>query len=392
MKHDLQIEILKKILHNEATGEKQLAPAMTQIPVAAYFSDEQRLLERDQIFKTAPLVFGMSHELAEAGTYKTNDRYGVPLLLTRAADGVARTFLNVCRHRGARVANDDGGQVRKVLSCPYHGWSYDLSGELVHIPGAESFPGLDPSCNGLVELPTEERHGLVWGCLTPGAPLDIAAYIGSFDEDLAGFGLEEAHFLCQEVTAQQFNWKIGVDTFLESYHFGVLHRNSIGPLFQHDTCIVDVDGPHIREIFPRKSTAMLEQMPLEQWDLPDHSAMVYVLYPNTAWVMQRDHIELWRIYPDPHESGRCVLTMDFMTPEPVIDEKARVHFQKNVDILMKTVLEEDFPAGVGIQAGLRCGAQTHVTFGRNEPALAHFERTIASQTWDRDSAVAEAAE
>ena len=388
MRQALQEQILDRIIAHNNAGTKQLAADITRIPVDVYYSESQQQLEQQQLFRAKPLVFGLSHELPTVGSYRTNDHYGVPLLLTRAADGLVRTFLNVCRHRGARVANDDAGAVRKVLSCPYHGWSYDLTGALAHIPGAESFPGIDRSCHGLVELPTEERHGLIWGRLTPDTPLDVAACLGSFDDDLAGFGLADNHFLQQEITKQPFNWKVGIDTFLESYHFGVLHRNSIGPLFLHDICVVDFDGPHIREVFPRKSTLELPNIPREQWDLPDYSAMVYILYPNTAFVMQRDHIELWRIYPDATDSGQCTLTMDFMTPDPVVTDKARVHWKKNVDILMKTVLEEDFPAGAGIQAGLRSGAQTHFTFGRNEPALAFFEQTVAADTW----AASEAAE
>jgi phenylpropionate dioxygenase-like ring-hydroxylating dioxygenase large terminal subunit len=388
MKHALQVELLEKVLALSNAGTTTMASGLTRIPVDVYHDDAQLTLERQNIFGELPLVFGMSHELSDSGSFKTNDYFGVPLVMVRGHDGVVRTFLNVCRHRGARVAAQPNGKVRKVFSCPYHGWSYNLEGQLVHIPAEDSFAGFDASCHGLTELPTEERHGLIWGRLEAGSELDVAAYLGDFDNDLAGFGLPESHFLEQHVIEQPFNWKIGIDTFLEPYHFGVLHRNSIAPLFLHDCCVVDNDGHHIREILPRKTTALLPNMPKEQWDLADQSAMVYVLFPNTVWVMQRDHIELWRIYPDATDTGQCLMTMDFMTPEPVDNEKARVHWQKNIDILMKTVLEEDFPTGAGIQSGLRSGAQTHVTFGRNEPALAQFENSVASFTW----AQAEAAE
>ena len=72
------------------------------------------------------------------------------------------------------------------------------------------------------------------------------------------------------------------------------------------------------------------------------------------------------------------MTMDFLTPEPVVTDKAREHWRKNLDILMLTVLDEDFPTGVTIQQGLDSGAQSHVTFGRNEPALAMFELAVAA--------------
>jgi phenylpropionate dioxygenase-like ring-hydroxylating dioxygenase large terminal subunit len=198
------------------------------------------------------------------------------------------------------------------------------------------------------------------------------------DDELEAYNVPGYHLHETRVTEQSINWKIAIDTFLEPYHFGLLHRNSIGPLFFHDMCLVDEYGPHLREVLPRKSVDALRGRPHGKWNLPEHSAIVYVLFPNTVWVMQIDHVELWRIYPHPDDPAKCTLTMDFLVPEPVTTDKAREHWQKNMDLLMKTVLEEDFPTGVTIQEGLSSGAQTHVTFGRNEPALAHFENTVAA--------------
>ena len=129
----------------------------------------------------------------------------------------------------------------------------------------------------------------------------------------------------------------------------------------------------------RKSIADLRGVPSAEWDILPHSALVYVLFPNTVLVVQIDHVELWRIYPHPTDPGQCQMTMDFLTPEPVESESAREHWRKNMDLLMLTVMEEDFPTGATIQQGLDSGAQTHVTFGRNEPALAAFELTVAEQ-------------
>ena len=67
---------------------------------------------------------------------------------------------------------------------------------------------------------------------------------------------------------------------------------------------------------------------------------------------------------------------DFYIPEPVHSEKARIHWDRNVDLAVRTVIEEDFPTGETIQAGFAAGANAHVTIGRNEPAVAHFETTV----------------
>ncbi|MFP6708737.1 MAG: SRPBCC family protein [Alphaproteobacteria bacterium] len=68
--------------------------------------------------------------------------------------------------------------------------------------------------------------------------------------------------------------------------------------------------------------------------------------------------------------------LDFLIPEPADTDKAKLHWDRNMDLTICTVDEEDFPVGEGIQSGLASPAQTALVFGRNEPALAHFQRSI----------------
>jgi len=70
------------------------------------------------------------------------------------------------------------------------------------------------------------------------------------------------------------------------------------------------------------------------------------------------------------------MLLDFYIPEPALTESARRHWNRNMDLTIRTVAEEDFPVSEGIQSGLKSGAQTHLTYGRNEPALAHFQEAV----------------
>jgi phenylpropionate dioxygenase-like ring-hydroxylating dioxygenase large terminal subunit len=377
MRSENQIALIKDIHARMDAGQTMLSDELTRLPVDTYTCEARLKREHETLFKRHPLGLGLSHELPEPGCFVTNDRAGVPVLMTRDQAGEVRAFLNVCRHRGAKVETAMRGKVRKVLSCPYHGWSYGLDGALVHVPNAEAFEGLDRSCHGLTQLPCEERHGIIWVMLDPAAKMDAAGSLDQLDDELGNFGIENYHFYEQRVIEQPFNWKIAVDTFLEPYHFGVLHRNSIGPIFVHDLYLAHQFGPHIREVMPRKTINSLRDAPHEQWDILPHTVLVYVLFPSTIIVMQKDHFEIWRIYADPNDPARCTMTMDFLTPESVTTDKAREYWNKNLDLLMTTVLDEDFPTGATIQQGLTSGAQTHVTVGRNEPAVAMFELTAA---------------
>ncbi len=103
--------------------------------------------------------------------------------------------------------------------------------------------------------------------------------------------------------------------------------------------------------------------------------MIYVLFPNTVLIMASDHLETWRIFPGRHPA-ESVIQVSLDTPEAAATDGARVEWQHRLELLLATVNDEDFPVGEDIQRGLTTGAQTHLTFGRNEPALAHFHRAI----------------
>ena len=74
----------------------------------------------------------------------------------RQLDGSLRAFLNVCRHRGARLANGTGRGVRDLI-CPYHGWCYGTDGKLLVRPDEPSFAEIDKSARGLCELMAVEK-------------------------------------------------------------------------------------------------------------------------------------------------------------------------------------------------------------------------------------------
>ena len=83
--------------------------------------------------------------------------------------------------------------------------------------------------------------------------------------------------------------------------------------------------------------------------------------------------------------------MTLLIPEPATTDSAVGHWNRNFDLLMQAVGDEDFPVGEGIQASFLSGAQDAITFGRNEPALQHFHRSIR-HALSQGAAMKEAAE
>lgn len=376
MQHEIQVELARQALHYLDTKTTVLGDKVVRNPIAAYTDPERLARENEALFLGHPLVVGASCQLREPGDYVTDDFSGVPVLAVRGRDGQVRAFLNVCRHRGAKLASGCG-HVKRGFVCPYHAWSYGTDGRLAAIPERAAFDDLDTGSHGLIELPAVEKYGLVWVQGTPGTNFDIDATLAGLGPELGAYDLAGYHHYETRVIRRKMNWKIAMDTFLEPYHFGVLHTDTVAPILFPNVYLFEPFGANLREAFLRRTIESLRDQPEAEWDFVKHSAIIYVLFPNTALVIQADHVEVWRIYPAGTEVGACVMQLDFFIPEPATSDSAHGHWRRNMDLLLRTVETEDFPIGEDIQFGFVSGAQDHVTYGRNEPALAHFETAVS---------------
>ena len=373
-----EIGILKRLLEYVDTQTTALAPQPWENAVDTYTCPMRLDREGRLLFREHPQVMGLSCDWPQPGAYRTDDLAGVPVLAVRGQDGQLRAFLNVCRHRGAKVAS--GAGTTNVFSCPYHAWTYNLDGRIRGIPDEKAFPGVRKQRTGLTELPLAEKYGMVWVLPTPaadGSPaLDIDPWLDGLGGDLAALKLESYHFFDRRLVPETMNWKILVDTFHEDYHIGFLHRDSLTPILHGNIADFEPFGLNHRLIFPRKKLERLRSQPEETWDLMWNTGIVYCLFPNTLLVAQGDHVEINRIFPTEGRVDRAVMESSLYVPKPVTSDEERRHWNANMDLLMKIVATEDFPAGRSMQIGFGSKAQTHTVYGRNEPAMIHYHRSL----------------
>ncbi len=375
MLHEEQVKQARKLFTYLETRTTAMADGVYRNEVGDYTCPKQLACEREVFFKRGPLNIGLSCLLPSAGDFMTHDYSGVPILLVRHEDGSLRAFLNVCRHRGARLANGCGRNARG-FSCPYHGWSYGIDGRLLSRPDERSFAEISKSALGLRELPVVEKYGMIWLSPTPGASFDIDALLGGLERDLAAYGLEAYHHYETRMLNGRINWKIVVDTFLESYHLGVLHTQTVDPIFHPNLATFDAFGRNLRMIGARRTIEELRNVPETQWYLFPYSVIICVLFPNTVFAMQGDHLETWHVFPAGDGPDESVMYVSLYTPAAAATDSARQHWDRNMDLLMATVAKEDFPLSEGIQRGFYSGAQDEVLFGRNEPSLQHFHKSV----------------
>jgi phenylpropionate dioxygenase-like ring-hydroxylating dioxygenase large terminal subunit len=132
-----QINLLKRLLHYVETRTTALADAPWRNEVSAYTDTERMNQEQRLLFRKRPIVMGFASEWSTPGRFQTDDYTGVPIVIVRGRDDKLRTFLNVCRHRGAKVARGAGSA--RVFRCPYHAWTYDLAGRWWAFPTSAVF-------------------------------------------------------------------------------------------------------------------------------------------------------------------------------------------------------------------------------------------------------------
>ena len=374
-----EINLLKKLLHYVDTKTTSLADAPWHNDVTAYTCPGRHKLEEEILIRGRPLVMGLSCDWPNSGAYRTDDFAGVPILTVRGSDGTLRAFLNVCRHRGAKVAQGCG--TAGAFTCPYHGWTYGNNGMLRGLPEeATSFPGVRSERPGLIPLPIAEKYGMVWVLPTPAADrsahLDIDLWLEGLEADLRSWKLDTYHFHARHVHPENMNWKLLVDTFHEGYHFGFLHKESLKDILVHNVGDFTPFGPNFRLVYGRTKLDRLKSMPESEWDLMWNTTIVYSVFANTIFSPQGDHMEIFRVFPVEGRVDRAVMETSLYIPKPIETADEKRHWDANLALAIKVITTEDFPAGRTMQMGFGSGAQSHVVYGRNEPALAHYHKSI----------------
>ncbi len=373
MQQETQVELLRELVDLHDNKAPYLSEPWTKVSPRRYSDPDMFEREQARIFHARPLIAAHVSELKDPGSYLTSELAGKPLLLVRDESGTVRCFLNVCRHRGARLVGESSG-CKHRFSCPYHAWTWNSSGDLIGVPHEKTgFPELDREAYRLHELPCEERAGWVWVSFSADRTIDVAAHLGELDGEFSRLDAE-SHVIYETSTRDlESNWKILVEGGLEAYHFRVAHRETIAPLFLDNLSSYRCVGNHIRSVLPRSSLPEMAGQPSEDWEINKHANLLYTIFPGAQFLVQEDHF-IW-IQGIPVSAGRTKLRLSTMIPASAATAEKDSYWKRNHALTMYT-LDEDFELGEAIQRGLDTGANPHLNFGRFEGALAKFNAMV----------------
>ncbi|MEK1855352.1 MAG: SRPBCC family protein [Phyllobacterium sp.] len=186
------------------------------------------LYTREDVFDADLEVFFMNHwihvglecEVPEPGDATVIDIGSTSLILLRDDENQIRVVRNVCRHRGSRLL-DAGSTVVSKLVCPYHQWTYELSGELSYAPHMGK--DFDKSCRSLKPVNFKSIGGLIYVCLSEAPPQDIERLEEVMEERLAPYDLRNAKVAHQVDVIEKGNWKLTMENNRECYHCSANH-------------------------------------------------------------------------------------------------------------------------------------------------------------------------
>jgi phenylpropionate dioxygenase-like ring-hydroxylating dioxygenase large terminal subunit len=183
--------------------------------------------EMDRIFHTGWVFVGHASEIPRPGDYVTRTLGREPVIMVRGKDGAIAVLVNRCMHRGTMLCAAERGSTR-TFACPYHGWTYDLSGDLLGVPYPGGYAGFDKSAHGLARAPRVDSYrGFVFASLSAtGIPLlehlGPATKLVDRSCDLSPVGEVEltAGWVKHRCAA---NWKMLPENDSDGYHLGFVH-------------------------------------------------------------------------------------------------------------------------------------------------------------------------
>jgi nitrite reductase/ring-hydroxylating ferredoxin subunit len=184
--------------------------------------------EMERVFRRGWVFVGHDSEIPRPGDFVTRRLGTEPVVMVRGKDGGVAALVNRCTHRGTLVCPAERGSAR-TFTCPYHGWTYDLSGELLGVPYPGGYAGLDKSTHGLGRVPRVASYrGFVFASLHPSG-ISLAEHLGPATKlidrscDLSPAGRIEltAGWVRHRCAA---NWKALPENDSDGYHLGFVHR------------------------------------------------------------------------------------------------------------------------------------------------------------------------
>ena len=366
----------------ESAGDVQTSVAL---PPNLYTSERWFEYERAAIWDREWLCVGHSSLIPNAGDYLSITIIDDPLLIVRGEDGVVRGLSAVCQHRGHLLGSEKGNT--KHLICPFHSWSYDLTGKLTSAPemGAHIKLADLRETHSLPELAVEEWCGFLFVCFSDSPP-KLKERLVRLSEQIRNHHLEE---LVATPTVdwddQLWNWKFMHENAIEPYHTAYLHQkvHDFAPstkatfaewvdeddgAIYHPTGFNYVDGnftPNFRSMFP----------PIETLTKSERERVMFAcVMPNLFFAAVPDGVLYYLLLPK--GANNFTIRVGFLYPASTLQLSTFEATFPSVVAGLELFNNQDVDANLSAHAGLRSRFAKRGRYAPKEETLPQLNKWL----------------
>ena len=339
--------------------------AANGLPNECYISKEYLAYERDKVFCNKWTVIGVGNSIPNPGDAKPYNLLGIPLMMVRGKDKKIRVFHNVCSHRGFKLL-DKACNLKNIIRCPYHSWSYDFEGNLIstpHIGGlnihqTEKF---EKSQSNLKKVRSKIWMDIVFININSNE-INFEEYIKPLEKRWSKFINYDDHK--QLVHSKDFgyfnlevkcNWKFAIENYCESYHLPTIHPelNKVSNISDH----YHIQGLPNR--FAGQGSKKYEQLiqgnkkfnTFKNWEKDSIKNSEYIaLFPNVMIGLHLDHFYVFWLEPLAFNRTKEHMQMYYIGEESANGEELKELREEN-SRFWKDVMLEDVGAIEGMQEG-----------------------------------------
>jgi phenylpropionate dioxygenase-like ring-hydroxylating dioxygenase large terminal subunit len=349
------------------------------LPGWLYFDPDFLEAEKRAFLRAAPQVVCHESEIANPGEWRTLEYRGESVIVIRGDDGQVRAFTNVCRHRGSRLVDGAAGCSR-VLTCPYHAWSYARDGRLVGVPHRHEYPGLETDRLGLVPVALESWRGFLFVTLEVGAP-SVAEMMAPYEAEVEPYRFEELRVIGRvTVRPRALNWKTIADNYSDHLHISIGHpgltrlfgRNYRIEARDHvdrmEGDLVDTPSSNPSERAYQRLLPPAEHLP------PSHRRkwLYYKLFPNVAFDIYPDQVDFMQFLPV-SATETVIREISYALPDERREMKAARYLNWRIN---RRVNAEDTELIARVQLGMQSSSYVAGPLGTSEVCLRSFAKKL----------------
>ncbi|HJP69166.1 MAG TPA: aromatic ring-hydroxylating dioxygenase subunit alpha [Sphingomicrobium sp.] len=349
------------------------------LPGWLYLDAEFFEAEKRAFLRAASQVVCHESEIAKPGEWRSLEYLGESVFVIRGDDGQVRAFSNVCRHRGSRLVDGSGG-CAKVLTCPYHAWSYARDGRLVGVPHRAEYRGLQLEEFGLTPVALENWRGFLFVTLEPNA-FSVAEMMAPYDAEVAPYHFEDLRAIGRVTLRRRaLNWKTIADNYSDHLHIPIGHPG-LTRLFERNYRIeakahVDrMEGDLVEKESANPSERAYQRFLPRVEHLPESHQrkwLYYKLFPNVAFDIYPDQIDFMQFLPV-SSTETVIREISYALPDDRREMRAARHLNWRIN---RRVNAEDTELITRVQLGMQSPTYKPGPLGTSEVCLRSFAKKL----------------